>query len=151
MLGLQVLEIELPDKKVVSINHYLTDAHNVLLKENDTAIICVDAPKNAAPYYTVYQYDRGAGIITLIAVFFALMVLVGRRKGFDAFLALVFSAVFLVCVGLPLLYNGYSPVAVGFLTVLLLTAVTLVLLYGFTKECILGITVTLIGELAACE
>ena len=150
MLGLQELTVRLSRGEVVSIHNYLTDTHNILLNEGDSAIICVDAPKNAAPYYTVYQYDRTVGLVALTAMFFGLMLLIGGRKGFDALLALVFSGVFLICVVLPLLYNGFSPILIGFITVLLLTLVTLLLLHGVTKECLLGIGVTLLGELAAC-
>ena len=150
LLGLQELTVRLSGGEVVTIHNYLTDIHNILLKEGDRAIICVDAPQNAEPYYTVYQYDRTIGLTALLIMFFGLMLLVGGRKGFDALLALVFSGAFLVCVVLPLLYNGISPILVGFLTVLLLTLVTLALLHGVSKECLLGIGVTLLGELAAC-
>lgn len=150
LLGLQELTVQLSGGEVVTIHNYLTDIHNILLKEGDRAIICVDAPQNAEPYYTVYQYDRTIGLTALLIMFFGLMLLVGGRKGFDALLALVFSGAFLVCVVLPLLYNGISPILVGFLTVLLLTLVTLALLHGVSKECLLGIGVTLLGELAAC-
>ena len=150
LLGLQELTVRLSGGEVVSIHNYLTDTHNILLSEGDSAIICVDAPKNAAPYYTVYQYDRTAGLVVLAVMFFGLMLLIGGRKGFDTLLALVFSGTFLVCVVLPLLYNGVSPILIGFITVLLLTLVTLLLLHGVTKECLLGIGVTLLGELAAC-
>ena len=149
-LGLQELTVRLSGGEVVSIHNYLTDTHNILLDEGDSAIICVDAPKNAAPYYTVYQYDRTVGLVALTAMFFGLMLLIGGRKGFDALLSLLFSGVFLICVVLPLLYNGVSPILIGFITVLLLTLVTLLLLHGVTKECLLGIGVTLLGELAAC-
>ena len=150
MLGLQELTVRLSGGEVVSIHNYLTDTHNILLNEGDSAIICVDAPKNAAPYYTVYQYDRTVGLVALTAMFFGLMLLTGGRKGFDALLAIVFSGTFLICVVLPLLYNGFSPILIGSITVLLLTLVTLLLLHGVTKECWLGIGVTLLGELAAC-
>ena len=150
LLGLQELTVQLSGGEVVTIHNYLTDTHNILLKEGDCAVICVDAPKNAEPYYTVYQYDRTIGLAALLIMFFGLMLLVGGRKGFDALLALVFSGAFLVCVVLPMLYNGISPILVGFLTVLLLTLVTLALLHGVSKECLLGIGVTLLGELAAC-
>ena len=150
LLGLQELTVRLSGGEVVPIHNYLTDTHNILLNEGDSAIICVDAPKNAAPYYTVYQYDRTVGLVALTAMFFGLMLLIGGRKGFDALLSLLFSGVFLICVVLPLLYNGVSPILIGFITVLLLTLVTLLLLHGVTKECLLGIGVTLLGELAAC-
>lgn len=150
MLGLQELTVQLPGGEVVSIHNYLTDIHNILLKEGDSAIVCVDAPQNAAPYYTVYQYDRTVGVVALAVMFFGLMLLIGGRKGLDALLALVFSGAFLICVVLPMLYNGFSPIVIGFVTVLLLTLVTLLLLHGVSKECMLGIGVTLLGELAAC-
>ena len=150
LLGLQELTVRLSGGEVVPIHNYLTDTHNIRLNEGDSAIICVDAPKNAAPYYTVYQYDRTVGLVVLIAMFCGLMLLTGGRKGFDALLALAFSGAFLICIVLPLLYNGVSPILIGFFTVLLLTLVTLLLLHGVTKECLLGIGVTLLGELASC-
>lgn len=150
MLGIQELIVRLPGKEDVSIHNYLTDTHNILLQKGDSAIICIDMPQNAAPYYTVYQYDRTLGLGALMVMFFGLMLLVGGRKGFDALLAIVFSGAFLICAVLPLLYNGISPIVLGFGTVLLLTLVTLVLLHGFSRECVLGIGVTLLGELSAC-
>lgn len=150
LLGLQELTVQLPGGEVVTIQNYLTDTHNILLEAGDHAIICVDAPKAAAPYYTIYQYDRTVGLTALVGMFFGLMLLTGGRKGFDALLALVFSGVFLLCVVLPLLYNGGSPILIGFITVLLLTLVTLLLLHGVSRECVLGSGVTLMGELAAC-
>ena len=86
MLGLQEQTVRLSGGEVVSIHNYLTDTHNILLDEGESAIICVDAPKNAAPYYTVYQYDRTVGLVALTAMFFGLMLLIGGRKGFDALL-----------------------------------------------------------------
>ena len=150
LLGLQEVTVRLSGGEVVPIHNYLTDTHNILLNEGDSAIICVDAPKDAAPSYSGYQDDRTVGLVALTAMFFSLMLLIGGRKGFDALLSLVFSGVFLICVVLPLLYNGVSPILIGFITVLLLTLVTLLLLHGVTKECLLGIGVTLLGELAAC-
>ena len=47
LLGLQELTVRLSGGEVVPIHNYLTDTHNILLNEGDSAIICVDAPKNA--------------------------------------------------------------------------------------------------------
>lgn len=148
-LGTQVLTVALPDGQTVSVTNYLTETHNILVRAGQRVIVCVDAPENTAPYYTIYNYDRIPGLVGLGAVFLGCMLLVGRRKGFDAALAILFTLVFLLRVTLPLLYSGASPVAVGFGMVLLSTVVTLVLLHGLTRQCALGIGVTLLGEAVA--
>lgn len=149
-LGTQSLRVRLADGQEIELTNYLTETHNVLLHEGDRAIVCADLPEGAAPYYTVYSYDRTGGLLALAALFVGLLALVGRRKGLDACLAIVFTLVFLLRVALPLLYNGGSPVGVGLMTVLLATAVTLVLLHGPTPACLLGLAATGLGEGAAC-
>lgn len=149
-LGVQELMVELSDGQTITVTNYLTEIHNILAKEGQWVVVCVDAPENAEPYYTVYNYDRTPALAALVVVFLGLMLLVGRRKGFDAALAILFTLVFLLRVTLPALYSGASPVAMGFLMVILSTAVTLALLHGFTQQCALGIGVTLLGEVAAC-
>lgn len=149
-LGQQHLRVRLSDGSEVELDNYLTETHNVLTQAGHSVIVCVDAPENAAPYYTVYNYDRVIPVVALIAVFVILLILVGGRKGLDAFLAILFSLVFILCVTLPVLYNGGSAVAVGLVTVLLSTMVTLSLMHGPSKQCILGIMTTLLGELTAC-
>lgn len=148
-LGVQELLVEL-EGETLSVTNYLTETHNILAEAGQRVILCVDAPENAEPYYTVYNYDRIPALTALILVFLGLMLLVGGRKGVDAALAILFTLVFLLQVALPAQYNGASPVGVGFLTVILSTAVTLLLLHGFTRQCALGVGVTLLGELAAC-
>ena len=149
-LGQQHLLVRLPDGTEVELDNYLTETHNILTREGQTVIVCVDAPENASPYYTVYNYDRIPAIVGLVAVFILLLVAVGRRKGIDAFLAILFSLMFILRVMLPVLYNGGSPVLMGLLTVLLSTMVTLALMHGPTRQCLLGLVTTLLGELAAC-
>lgn len=149
-LGSQRLLVRLPDGQEIQLDNYLTETHNILLKAGQSAIICVDAPQNAAPYYTVYNYDRFLSLLGLIGTFALLLVLVGGRKGLDACLSIAFTLLFILRVTLPVLYNGGSPVGMGLLTVLLSTAVTLALLHGPTMQCLLGSAATILGELAAC-
>ncbi|MBQ3180540.1 MAG: YibE/F family protein, partial [Firmicutes bacterium] len=98
----------------------------------------------------VYNYDRSIPMAGLVAFFVQILALIGKRKGLDACLAILFTLVFILCVVLPALYNGHSAMLMGLLTALLSTAVTLILLHGPTKQCLLGVAATLLGELAAC-
>lgn len=149
-LGVQALRIRLSDGQEVSLTNYLTETHNILLKRGDSAIICADLPENAAPYYTVYNYDRTIPLLGLAVVFALLLVLVGRRKGADACLSILFTLVFILRVLLPALYSGASPIGMGFITVLLSTSVTLLLIHSVSMQCLLSICATMIGELIAC-
>ena len=149
-LGEQMLRVRLSDGQELSLTNYLTETHNILLKKGDSAIICADLPENAAPYYTVYNYDRTIPLMGLATVFVLLLVLVGRRKGADACLSILFTLAFILSVLLPALYSGASPVGMGLVTVLLSTAVTLLLIHGVSAQCLLSLCATMTGELIAC-
>lgn len=149
-LGQQTLLVRFSNGETVTVENYLTDTHNVYAKAGQKVIICEDAPKNVTPYYTVYNYDRLPGLLALVITFFALMLLIGGRKGFDAVLAILFTLVFLLRVTLPRIYSGGSPLLYGLVTVVLSTAVTMLLIHGFSKHAGIGFIVTMLGECAAC-
>lgn len=149
-LGEQRLRVRLSDGQEIVLVNYLTEIHNILLKKGDSAIVCADMPKNAEPYYTIYNYDRTIPLAVLITVFVLLLLLIGQREGADACLSIVFTLTFIIRVLLPALYGGASPVGMGYVTVLLSTAVTLILLHGISIQCLLSIGATMTGELVAC-
>ena len=149
-LGEQTLTIELKDGSQITLTNYLTNTHNILAREGMRVVVCVDAPENVEPYYTLYQYDRSVGLGVAVAIFLLLMLLVGGEKGFYATLALVFSLVFLLKITVPVIYSGGSPILAGLAMVLVSTAVTVFLIYGLSPRGVLGIGVVLAGEFVAC-
>ena len=149
-LGEQTLTIELKDGSQITLTNYLTNTHNILAREGMRVVVCVDAPENVEPYYTLYQYDRSVGLGVAVAIFLLLMLLVGGEKGFYATLALAFSLVFLLKITVPVIYSGGSPILAGLAMVLVSTAVTVFLIYGLSLRGVLGIGVVLAGEFVAC-
>lgn len=149
-LGEQTLTIELKDGSQITLTNYLTNTHNILAREGMRVVVCVDAPENVEPYYTLYQYDRSVGLGVAVAIFLLLMLLVGGEKGFYATLALVFSLVFLLKITVPVIYSGGSPILAGLAMVLVSTAVTVFLIYGLSPRGVLGIGVVLAGEFVSC-
>lgn len=149
-LGEQTLTIELKDGSQITLTNYLTNTHNILAREGMRVVVCVDAPENVEPYYTLYQYDRSVGLGVVVAIFLLLMLLVGGEKGFYATLALAFSLVFLLKITVPVIYSGGSPILAGLAMVLVSTAVTVFLIYGLSPRGVLGIGVVLAGEFVAC-
>ena len=150
MLGSQDLTVRLRDGSEIQVTNYLTDTHNILAEEGAKVILCVDAPDGVEPYYTLYNYDRTSALVLIFAVFVLLMVLVGGKQGANAVLALAVSLLLIVRFTVPAIYRGGSPIAIGALTVLAATAVSLLLLHGATARALLAAGVTLAGEGAAC-
>ena len=150
MLGSQDLTVRLQDGSEIQVANYLTDTHNILTEEGSKVIICVDAPDGVEPYYTLYNYDRTSALVLIFAVFILLMLLVGRKQGAMAVIALAFSLLLIVRFTVPAIYRGGSPIAIGAFTVFAATAVSLLLLHGATARALLAAGVTLAGEGTAC-
>jgi hypothetical protein len=150
MLGSQDLEIRLQDGRQIQLTNYLTDTHNILAEEGSKVIICVDAPDGVEPYYTLYNYDRTSALILIFAVFILLMLLVGGKQGANAVLAIGVSLLLILRFTIPAIYRGSSPVAIGILTVIASTMISLLLLHGATVRALLAAGVTLAGEGTAC-
>lgn len=150
MLGSQELTVALCDGRQITVTNYLTDTHNILAKEGAKVIICVDAPEGVEPYYTVFNYDRSAALAVMFAVFVLLMLLVGRKQGANAVLAIAVSLLLILRFTVPAIYRGSSPIVIGILTVIAATVISLLLLHGATVRALLAAGVTLAGEGAAC-
>lgn len=150
MLGSQDMEIRLQDGRQIQLTNYLTDTHNILAEEGSKVIICVDAPDGVEPYYTLYNYDRTSALILIFAVFILLMLLVGGKQGANAVLAIGVSLLLILRFTIPAIYRGSSPVAIGILTVIASTVISLLLLHGATVRALLAAGVTLAGEGTAC-
>ena len=65
-LGKQVVKVEILEGKSkgkeLTIDNYLTAAHNVEVKTGSRVIISADEPDGIEAYYTVYNFDRELGI-----------------------------------------------------------------------------------------
>ena len=58
-LGNQILKVEITGGEqkgeIIEVSNYLTKTHNVYAQNGMKLIINADTPKNAEPYYTVYN------------------------------------------------------------------------------------------------
>ena len=93
----------------------------------------------------VYNYDRTTGLMMTGIVFLACMVLVGRGKGVKSILSLAFTMFFIIAFLLPMIYRGYSPVLLSILTILVSTAVSMLLLNGYSAKTLTAIASTMTG------
>ena len=97
----------------------------------------------------VYNYDREAEIIVLLAVFFGLMWMVGGKKGFNSILALIFTFVAVIMMYIPMMYVGVSPFIAATITVVIITLVTFILIADFQMKSIGAMLGTIFGVIVS--
>ena len=148
-LGTQTLTVQLMEGnekgEEIEIDNYLTRIHNIHVSQGSRIIVCADTPQDAAPYYTVFNYDRSISLLALIIVFFIVMVLIGKKKGIYSLLGMAFTLLIVVLFMVQAIYHGWQPVLVTVLTILLSAIVTLVLLNGAGEKTRVSFLSTLAG------
>ena len=148
-LGKQVVVVEILEGKStgkrVEIDNYLTAAHNVEVAIGSKVIISADEPDGIDSYYTVYNFDRGLGMIIFTCVLLLVIIAIGRGKGVKAILELAYTLYLVIFLLLPTVFSGYSPVLMSIICVALSTIVTLMLLNGASKKTYSAIVATVLG------
>ena len=133
--------------ETVEIDNYLTSASNVFVEPGMKVILSQDQPENTAPYFLVYNYYRSPIIYGMVGMFVLLMILIGGKKGIRATLGLAFTLLTIVMLMLPMISSGISPVLASIVTVVITTAVTLLLLNGFSKKTLTAVLGTALGTM----
>lgn len=135
--------------KEVTFDNLLSDTHSVEVDAGTKIIVKCDEPTDVEPYYTVYQYDRTGGLALAFLIFFVLICAVGKFKGLKAGIALLVTMIIIAGAMIPLIYNGKDPILVTFAVCIAITAVTLVLLNGFSAKTLVAVLSTMIGLLVS--
>ena len=94
-LGKQVVKVEVLEGKSkgkeLTIDNYLTAAHNVEVKTGSRVIISADEPDGIEAYYTVYNFDRELGMIIFTLVLFIAVITIGKSKGLKSIIGLAYT------------------------------------------------------------
>ena len=94
---------------------------------------------------SVYSVNRGPMVWLMAAVFVAIVVAVGGRKGISSILSLVFTMLCIFFIFLPMIYKGISPILAAVLVVAFTTVVTMCMVDGITKKSVAAMLGTIIG------
>ena len=135
--------------QTVTLTNYVTRSVNVVCKEGLRIILCVDTPENAEAYYTVYNYDRGGGLLLILGLFIGIVLVVGGKRGGFSLLGLAYTVFVIFAFLIQAVYYGWSPALAGFLTVLLTGAASVYLIGGPTRKTVAAFLATTAGVLCA--
>lgn len=148
-LGKQVIKVKIFDGKnegkTVTLDNYLTAAHNIEVKIGSKVIISADEPDGIEAYYTVYNYDRGLGMIIFTLILFIVVITIGRGKGLKSIIGLAYTLYLVIFFLLPTVFSGYPPVIMSMICIIFSTIVTLLLLNGRSKKTYGAIIATVSG------
>ena len=148
-LGKQVVKVEILEGKnkgkTVSMDNYLTAAHNIEVKVGTKVIISADEPDGIDAYYTVYNFDRSLGMVVFTLVLFMAIITIGKGKGIKSIIGLAYTLYLVIFFLLPTVFSGYSLVIMSVICVILSTIVTLMLLNGRSEKTYGAIISTVLG------
>lgn len=138
-IGQQQLEVELLSGEwkgmVLEGSNYLSVYSNVDAKVGTKIIVRLDLDDAGEPYIiSVPNYDRAPMLFGLLAVFAALLIIIGGRKGVMALLGLAYTLLSIWLIQMPMTLRGADPVLTAILIVALTTAASLFLLTGWSKK-----------------
>lgn len=124
--------------------------NNVLLRPGNEVLVTLeldDAGKIVSA--VIYNPARDKSILLLVTVFVAVILPVGRMKGFKTLIALVLTVLSIYFILLPLLLKGHDPMTITVLVSILITTATLVLVSGINKKTLAAVLGTTGGVVAA--
>lgn len=98
-------------------------------------------------FYAVSDRDRTIPYIGLIALFIALVVIIGRVQGFISIGAMIVSFSLITQFTIPQIVEGVDPIVVSMITALVIIPLTFYLSHGFNKKTSLAVISTMIALL----
>lgn len=138
-LGTQEVYVQLDSgafqgKELPAVN-YLNAYTNVDLKKGTPVIVRLDYDQQGNPYVaSIPNYNRGMVLTGLALVFLGLLIALGGKKGVSAVISLLFTIICIWFFLIPLLERGVSAIPATVALVGVTTAVSLLLLNGFTSK-----------------
>ncbi|MCX7842110.1 MAG: YibE/F family protein [Clostridia bacterium] len=97
----------------------------------------------------MYGYNREGFVYGLIALFFAVLIIIGRKKGLYSILSLVFTVVIIVFFMVPRITEGRSPIIASIITAALTTAVTISMVSGVNAKSLAAVIGIVLGVATA--
>ena len=108
-------------------------------------VIAIVNESNGEFVASVYSVNRGPMVWLMAAIFVAIVVAVGGRKGISSILSLVFTMLCIFFIFLPMIYKGISPILAAVLGVAFTSIVTMCMVDGITKKSVAAMLGTVIG------
>jgi uncharacterized membrane protein len=152
-VGDQELEIRIlsGDHKdeIMTVTNYMSALFNVDVGQGDRIIVRIMTDEEGSYYASVFNYDRGIVLGVFLLIFFALLAVLGGKKGVGALAGLLLTLGCIWFILIPCLIRGVPaiPVTIGVSAVS--AAAGLIFLNGYSKKTLCSVCGCVGGVLAA--
>ena len=149
-LGRQTLEIELlggeHSGQLVRIENTLSRFFNHMGEERMTLLVAIVTDNDEQIVHVdVFGHARDGFILGFIGLFFLVLILVARKKGFYSVLSLMFTLITVVFFLIPAILNGNSPVLYAVITAVLTAIFSVLMISDYSLKSFAAIGGTMIG------
>lgn len=151
-IGMQKVRVRVEEGRLRGnefvINNTLSKRHNIFAKEGLRIILTV-RETDGKDVVWIYNYQRSNYIHWIVGIFFALIILLGGKKGFKSLVALCFSIVMIIFVLIPMLFGGYEPIPLAVFISGIIIFVSFFLVGGINTKSMIAIFGTFFGIITA--
>ena len=152
-VGDQELEIRIlsGDHKdeIMTVTNYMSALFNVDVDQGDRIIVRIMADEEGSYYASVFNYDRGIVLGVFLLIFFALLAVLGGKKGVGALAGLLLTLGCIWFILIPCLIRGVPAVPVTIGVSAVAAAAGLIFLNGYSKKTLCAVCGCVGGVLAA--
>ena len=126
------------------------DIYQIHLKQGDRVLISLTEDETGTiTNLHLFDRDRAGYLYFLMALFFLMIIGIGKIQGAKAMITLIFTGVMVVEVLLPGILRGINPILMSVLVCGIIVAVTLTVISGFSRKTLTAIAGTISGVLIA--
>lgn len=152
-VGDQELEIRIlsGDHKdeIMTVTNYMSALFNVDVDRGDRIIVRIMKDEDGSYYASVFNYDRGIVLGAFLLIFFALLAVLGGKKGIGALAGLLLTLGCIWFILIPCLIRGVPAVPVTIGVSAVAAAAGLIFLNGYSKKTLCAVCGCVGGVLAA--
>ncbi len=131
------------------ITNYLSALFNIDCQQGTKIVARIDEQSDGEIEVSVYSYNREIFLIGAIAIFMALLCVIGGKKGIMSLLSLIYTLLNIFFVLIPALYFG-APILPTTIGVIVVTnVVCFIMIDGVNKKTITAVLGTTTGVIAA--
>ncbi len=123
--------------------------YDLPVKEGDKVILLIEEFEDGNVEFNISDYARDSYIYILVALFFIVLLIIGRFNGFKTIITLGITMFAIFKILLPLILKGYNPIPITVFISALITVLTLLIISGFNKKSLSAILGTVSGVVIA--
>ncbi len=131
--------------EVFEVENVMSRAYNINCKEGTKILLNVRQSRNQVEGVDIYGYNRQSSIYVLVGLFLALLLFIGRGKGFYSLFSLLFTLITVVFFMIPLIIKGYDPILLSVITALLTTTMAIFIIADVNMKSISAILGIMVG------